>query len=122
MSPEPRSAPQGFSRERRVRARRDFQATYAESRKYVGRYFVVFARSGGDLRLGITATRKVGGAVARNRVRRRVREVFRRYPFPEGASGDIVVNVRDGAPGAPFANLAAELEGLLRRAVRGAAA
>lgn len=87
----------------------------------MGRHFVLFVRPGGATppRLGITATRKVAGAVGRNRIRRQVREVFRRTLFPDGASGELVVNVRNGAPEAPFASLATDLESLFRRAYRG---
>lgn len=52
----------------------------------------------GPPRIGITVTRKVGNAVQRNRVKRVVREVFRRNRerFPRGC--DIVWIARDGAP------------------------
>jgi ribonuclease P protein component len=47
--------------------------------------FVVMVRAGSPQRLGITVTRRVAGAVGRNRVKRLVREVFRRNRklFPE---------------------------------------
>ncbi len=64
------------------------------------------AREGAELRLGITATRRVGGAVVRNRCRRRVRELARRHLdalAPRGA--DIVVNVRLGLAQAPWHEL-----------------
>lgn len=50
-------------------------------------------------RLGVTATRKLGGAVVRNRAKRIVREAFRLHPelFPRGA--DLVVIVRGPVEG-----------------------
>ena len=85
---------------------------------------VVFARcrSGGGLRLGITATRKAGSAVERNRARRRVREIFRRWraAAPDTAV-DVVVNVFAGATRVPYAVLRAEVAGLLGRATAAAA-
>ena len=62
-------------------ARRDFREAYENGAKLHGRLVVVFARPRpeGGLRLGITATRKSGGAVLRNRARRRVREIFRKW-------------------------------------------
>ena len=62
-------------------------------------------REGGS-RLGITATRRTGGAVVRNRARRRIRELARRHAAEFDALGaDIVVNVRRGCAEAPWAEL-----------------
>ncbi|KYF54524.1 ribonuclease P protein component, partial [Sorangium cellulosum] len=51
----------------------------------------------GSPRLGLVASRKVGGAVVRNRAKRLLREAFRRFPelFPDRV--DIVVILRTGA-------------------------
>jgi ribonuclease P protein component len=62
----------------------------------VCRFFVAFVvpRGEGPLRLGVVASRKVGGAVARNRAKRLLREVFRlRRPRRE-VSADIVLVAR----------------------------
>jgi len=69
----------GLPRARRLTRTSGFQEAYGQGRKFVGRYMVLFLRSGPDaaLRLGVVSSRKVGGAVARNRARRRIREVFR---------------------------------------------
>ena len=57
-------------------------------------------------RLGIAATRKLGGAVERNRAKRLVREVFRRNPAPPGF--DIVVVPRRALFDATFSTFEAE--------------
>jgi ribonuclease P protein component len=110
---------EAFPRARRIGARRDFREVYQDGAKQHGRLVVVFAlsRPGGALRLGITATRKSGGAVLRNRARRRVREIFRKWraSAPEAAV-DLVVNVSARAARAPYAALQAEVAGLLGRA------
>ncbi len=85
----------------------------------VGRYVVVFALAGeGEVcRLGITASRKVGGAVVRNRSRRRIRELFRTRPDAvKGWTGDLVVNVRRGCDEVAWETLAEELERCVRKA------
>lgn len=55
--------------------------------------------------MGLSVSRKVGGAVRRNRVRRRLREIFRstRTTLPGGA--DIVVSARPAAAEAAFEEL-----------------
>ena len=63
----------------RLRHRADFLAA-AEGAKAPAATFVLQARPRGDdgpARVGFTVSRKVGGAVERNRVRRRLREVVR---------------------------------------------
>ena len=82
--------------ERRVRRRADFQRAYAEGTKVVTRLFVLFARPNGSksTRLGVTATRKTGNAVIRNRARRLVREAFRRHREHLPVGFDLVVVVR----------------------------
>ena len=76
----------GFPPCLRIRRRRDYLQVQRGGEKDHTRHFLVFSRRGatenGDAsgwpRLGITVTRKVGNAVARNRIKRLVREVFRR--------------------------------------------
>ena len=54
-------------------------------------------------RLGITVTRKVGGAVVRNRVKRRLREIYRRWPDqPQLPALDIVIHAKPSAARATF--------------------
>lgn len=66
------------------------------------------------VRYGITASRKLGGAVVRNRLRRRTRELLRRLPAAS-LNCDIVINPRPQAATAAWAGLGAELEALLQR-------
>lgn len=109
---------ESFPRERRVRRRGEFRETYDGGRRSHGRLAVVFASpgEGGGPRLGVTVTKKVGGAVVRNRLRRRVREIFRRFPATRsGPPARLVVNVSPRAATASFAELREELERLFSR-------
>jgi ribonuclease P protein component len=56
-------------------------------------------------RLGVTATRALGGAVVRNRIKRRLREAFRMHRFALAPQWDIVINPRRAALDASFAEI-----------------
>jgi ribonuclease P protein component len=83
-------------------------------RRYSSGAFVLLVSSTSDAserpRLGVTASRKVGNAVVRNRVKRRIREWFRRDGRTLVAGLDLVVIARPSAAGldgaATFADLA----------------
>ena len=76
-----------------------------------GSYVVLFGSPGATAvsRLGITATRKCGDAVERNRLKRWVREIYRRGAPQDPPALDLVVNVKAAAVNAPFARLEADL-------------
>jgi ribonuclease P protein component len=112
---------QGFPAGRRLRRRPEYLHAYESGRRLSGRLVVVFAcpGEGPGPRLGVTVTKKVGSAVVRNRLRRRVREIFRRTREVAAARPcDVVVNVSPRAATTSFAALRAELEPLLVRATR----
>lgn len=90
--------PAGLPRTARLRKRRQFQRAYAEGRKTVTGVFVLFARPNtvGIVRLGVTATKKLGNAVVRNRAKRLVREAFRGCRDTLPAAHDYVVVARPG--------------------------
>jgi ribonuclease P protein component len=70
----------------------------------------------GEIRLGITASRKVGNAVARNRARRRLREAARLVLPTNAAPGhDYVLIGRAATLERPFGMLVADMQSALRR-------
>ncbi|HKN47231.1 MAG TPA: ribonuclease P protein component [Candidatus Polarisedimenticolia bacterium] len=99
----------------RIRKRSEYQTIYDRGRRIPSAHFVLFVmrNSAGRPRLGITVTRRVGGAVQRNRAKRLVREVFRRHKS-ELMDVDIVVNGRSGLPLADYHRLETELLARLR--------
>jgi ribonuclease P protein component len=67
-----------LSKNERLLKRPQFLLVSEEGQKIHAAHFLVLAHvSGGSTRIGITASRKVGNAVCRNRIRRLVREFFR---------------------------------------------
>lgn len=67
----------------------------------------------GHDRFGISTGRRLGGAVRRNRVRRRLREVLRRHPNDTGHGWDVLVVARPASVEASFDDLHAALQRLL---------
>jgi len=108
-----------FPAERRLCRRAEYRAVYDRGQRISGKHLVLFVleQDRGHPRLGITATRRVGSAVQRNRARRLVREAFRRHQH-EMAPWDIVVNVRSCAPGCHFEEIDRDLIRTVRRAER----
>ncbi len=98
----------------RIRRRSDFEAAYKRGARREARFMTVFVLPNGlDVtRLGIAATRRLGGAVQRNRAKRVVRELFRLNPKPAGY--DIVVRPRPDLVHADFASLEADYRATLR--------
>jgi ribonuclease P protein component len=99
-----------------IRRRADFESIYQSGVKVSGRLMTLFVKpnAGGYARLGIAATRKIGGAVVRNRAKRLTREVFRQHK--PATALDIVVVPRREFPDASYASLEREFDALLERA------
>ena len=118
-----RSRAATFPKSARVRTRSEFLALGRSGRRMPTRHFLLLhaPSASGPTRLGITVTRKVGGAVVRNRIKRAVREPFRRcrQTLPDRLA--IVVIARVGAADLAGREIAAELDPALREVGRLAA-
>lgn len=107
---QPRQAPSArLGRLDRIRRRSEFLRVQNEGSRVHTPHFVVMVHANERRRIGITVTRRVAGAVGRNRIKRLVREVFRldRQLFP--ANCDVVVVARRGAHRLDYAHVLAEL-------------
>jgi len=106
----------------RLRQRADFLAA-ASGTKIPAAAFVLQARKRSDqgpARIGFTVSKKVGNSVERNRVRRRLREIVRLSDCRRMRGGhDYVLIGRRAALRTPFARIAEDFQGALRRAHTG---
>lgn len=110
-----------LTRRDRLRQRRDYQRCYRRGRRRSGAHLILYvAENGlGSPRLGTTLSRKVGNSVVRHRIKRRLREIYRRSEVRAVLPAvDIVVHVRPGCGDLDFADLRRELESLLAEVCR----
>jgi ribonuclease P protein component len=107
-----------FRQNERIRRRADFQHVYEHGMRIRSRYATLFilANSLEVSRLGIAATRKLGGAVERNRAKRLIREVFRRNKIASGF--DVIVVPKRELLDASLTVLEADYRRSLERRVR----
>lgn len=103
---------------RRLGKRAEFLAV-RRGEKRRGRLFLLEVLDRGDAgaaRVGFTVTKKVGNAVVRNRIRRRLREAVRLHAAADMAAGnDYVIVGREELIAAPFGEIAGELSRRVRR-------
>jgi ribonuclease P protein component len=112
----------------RLRRRGEFAAAVRAGRRAARGVVVVHLMSpetenlsepaGTDVRAGFVVSKAVGGAVARNRVKRRLRHLVRDRLAQLPAGTDIVVRALPGAAGRPYLRLASDLDAALAAARR----
>jgi len=114
----PKPPGQRLGRRQRLVATRHFDEAYEQGHKFVGRFMVLFLRSGegASLRLGVVTGRKIGGAAVRTRARRRLREVFRRHRELLHGDTDVVLLARAGVARAPWPDVVADFLAVAGRA------
>jgi ribonuclease P protein component len=107
-----------FPREARLVRRGDFDAVYRAGKRRSSSNFTVFFRANQlpVSRFGFSIKKALGGAVVRNRMRRRMREIVRCHRMEIPAGWDIVIHPKSAVAGAEFAGLTADLVRLMKSA------
>lgn len=103
----------------RIKSSRDFARLRSEGKAYPGRYLVLSVLRGAGpeaFRFGLITSRKVGGAVMRNKIRRRLREVIRAHQTRIASGCHLVVIARWRAPEADLGELEKDWLRLAKRA------
>ncbi len=97
--------------------RGEFDAVYRAGKRFSSSHFTVFVRCNGLAvsRFGFSIKKALGGAVARNRIRRRVREMVRCHRREIAAGWDIVIHPKSSVAKAPFAALTEDLVRVLKK-------
>lgn len=107
-----------MGKELRLRGRKQFEGVFRKGRLWGNQLLTLRLLPNGldHNRYGFVISKRVGKAVVRNRVRRRLREGMRRLPIPPDAGLDIVISARPAAAAADYRQLKEAAASLLARA------
>ena len=105
-----------FPREARLVRRGEFDAVYRAGKRRSSSHFTVFFRANQlpVSRFGFSIKKALGGAVVRNRIRRRMREIVRCHRVEIPAGWDIVIHPKSSVGRAEFVVLAMDLMRLMK--------
>jgi ribonuclease P protein component len=102
-----------FPRSARLLRHADFERVYKQGRRHFAAHMTVFyiAREAGEeFRVGLTVSRALGGAVTRNRMKRRLREAIRLTRTADRCPADVVINPKKSLLTADFSDLLNEVD------------
>nr|AYQ74571.1 ribonuclease P protein component [Cohnella candidum] len=108
-----------MQRKLRLRKREDFGRVYRQGRSFANSQFVVYWRkqtNPGCFRLGVSASSKLGGAVVRNKLRRRVKEIIRLNAAKLQDEYDLILIVRKPALAMNYQQMEGSVLHVLRKA------
>jgi ribonuclease P protein component len=114
MANELPRAKQSFSKSRRLLRHSDFERVYKSGKRHFASLITVFylrrqdAHAAGP-RIGFTVGKALGGAVQRNRMKRRLREAVRLTTAGVAFPADVVINPKRSLLAADFAELKKEI-------------
>ena len=98
----------------RLQKNRAFQYVYRKGHSIACRNLVLLHAPGRELKVGFSVSKKVGKAVTRNKVKRRLRECFRPY-LGDVKNGLYVIVARPAAAEAAFDTLQKDVQYLLKK-------
>ena len=104
-----------LTKERKIRRTGEYRRIYDLGGKRAGKFLILFRLAAGekDGRVGITVSRKVGGACERNRVKRRIREALMQELEHSVLDGDVVFIAKSRIKQAEFMDIRGDIRKLL---------
>lgn len=113
--------PEAYGPRERIRSKKDFSDLYQSGGCFRGKHFNLIFRPNelGFSRMSAVASRRIGNAVARNRARRRARELFRRHKDLVPGTLDMLVIARLGIGAASWEELFRQYQSAMKYAARG---
>ena len=101
-----------------LRSTEDFRRVRRSGRSWAHPLLVLFVAPGTEpaTRVGISVSKRVGGAVVRNRVKRRIREIMREQLSSLRPGWDLMIVARQGSATATYAELSEAMTRLLGKA------
>ena len=108
-----------FPRSSRICRKADFEEVFSKGVRWSTRHLRAVVHEAGrdESRLGLAVSRKVGNAVVRNRLKRRLREIFRVERSLAPAHRDLILIPRPGCSDLDFQKLRLEVIDLISRSV-----
>ena len=105
-------------RENRLRKRYQFSYVYKHAKYYAGKCMVLYALPSKttDIKVGFAVSKKIGGAIQRNLVRRRLREIVRKQIPTLKQNYNIIVLAKENISQTKFAEQEADFEMLISKA------
>lgn len=101
-----------FPKQRRLLKHADFERVYKQGRRHFAQHMTVFHLRRDDdsgLRVGFTVSKALGGAVQRNRMKRRLREAVRLWGLQPNIAADVVINPKRSLLTAKFTDVQDEV-------------
>lgn len=101
-----------------IKKNSEFQLVFEKGHSIHGRYLVVYFlhNSFHYTRFGFCVGKKLGSAVCRNHIKRRLREAVRQMVFPPDSSWDIILVARHPAVAADLKGISMEIKNILVKA------
>jgi ribonuclease P protein component len=116
IASHPSKKGQEYPRAARLVRKADFDAVYRNGKRRSSSHFTVFLKANDlpESRFGFSIKRTLGGAVGRNRIRRRIREAIRLHREEISVGWDFVIHPKTNVEKAAFAALESDLARLLK--------